>query len=225
MLTTPEDIIIANPQRMFVDTLAGAVEAEGMRIVHVTTTRAGLIDALRLGPDALCLTAWTFVDGGLAEVMPKLRSLAPNCGIVVVGGDRDRAVLSTALTMGVQGFIHTSRGLGVLLDAIQRLRMGEIVIEASLERSWQASASEEQQVRALASDLTPREYECLELIVSGMDTAAMSRRLGVSRTTVRSHVQSMLMKLCVHSRLEAAALAVRHQLLADTGRVRMVAGS
>ena len=63
--------------------------------------------------------------------------------------------------------------------------------------------------------LTPREYECLALVVSGMDTAAMSRQLGVSRTTIRSHVQSMLMKLSVHSRLEAAALAVQHHLLAE----------
>lgn len=225
MLTTHEDIIIANPQRMFVDTLAGAVESEGMRIVHVATTRAGLIDALRLSPDALCLTAWTFADGGLAEVIPKIRSFAPNCWLVVLGGDRDRAVLSAALTMGAQGFIHTSRGLDVLLDAIQRLRAGEIVIEASLERGRPVNSSEEQRVRALASDLTPREYECLSLVVSGMDTAAMSRQLGVSRTTIRSHVQSMLMKLCVHSRLEAAALAVQHQLLADTGRIQMVAGS
>ena len=59
-----------------------------------------------------------------------------------------------------------------------------------------------------------------------MDTAEMSRQLGVSRTTIRSHVQSMLMKLSVHSRLEAAALAVQHHLLADTTTpVRIAAGT
>ncbi|MCU1659637.1 MAG: two component transcriptional regulator, LuxR family, partial [Pseudonocardiales bacterium] len=52
-----------------------------------------------------------------------------------------------------------------------------------------------------------------ELLAEGLDTAAMARRLGVSRTTVRSHVQAVLTKLGVHSRLEAASLAIRFGLV------------
>jgi DNA-binding NarL/FixJ family response regulator len=226
VLSTHEEIIIANPQRMFVDTLTSAIEREGMRVVQVATTRAALVDAIRFSPDALCLAAWTFADGGLADAMPSVRSAAPNAWIVVLGSDSDRSVLSAALAVGVQGFIHTTRGLDVLLDAIRRLQAGEIVIEASLERSAPRHTAEEHRVRELAAYLTPREYECLALVVSGMDTAEMSRRLGVSRTTIRSHVQSMLMKLSVHSRLEAAALAVQNHLLADTTMpVRMASGT
>jgi two-component system, NarL family, nitrate/nitrite response regulator NarL len=51
--------------------------------------------------------------------------------------------------------------------------------------------------------------------VEGLDTTAMARKLSVSRTTVRTHVQSVLTKLGVHSRLEAASFAVRYRLLDD----------
>ena len=50
------------------------------------------------------------------------------------------------------------------------------------------------------------------MLVEGLDTAAMVGLLGVSRTTVRTHLQSVLTKLGVHSRLEAASFAVRHRL-------------
>jgi DNA-binding NarL/FixJ family response regulator len=50
------------------------------------------------------------------------------------------------------------------------------------------------------------------LLVEGLSTAAMVERLGVSRTTVRTHLQAVLIKLGVHSRLEAASFAVRHGL-------------
>lgn len=67
----------------------------------------------------------------------------------------------------------------------------------------------------LAAYLTIGERQCLRLLVEGRDTAQMAVRLGVSPATVRTHVQSLLTKLGVHSRLEAASLAVRHRLLED----------
>jgi DNA-binding CsgD family transcriptional regulator len=62
--------------------------------------------------------------------------------------------------------------------------------------------------------LTPRELEVLRLIAAGASTRAIAARLTISLATVRNHVQSLLGKLDVHSRLEAAAYAVRHGALA-----------
>jgi two-component system nitrate/nitrite response regulator NarL len=214
-------VILANPQRMFVETLVPALESADIDVVQVATSRAGLLQAVQRHPDALCLSAWSFSDGGLAEVIGDIRATAPGCRVVVLCGDSDPNTLSGALTVGVQGFIHTSRGLDVLLSLMRRLLAGEVVIEASLAREEVSSTREAQRIRKLATFLTPREQECLVMLVSGLDTAAMSHRLGVSRTTIRSHVQSLMMKLGVHSRLEAAALAVQHQLLQAAGGQRV----
>ena len=61
--------------------------------------------------------------------------------------------------------------------------------------------------------LTRREFEVLRLIASGANTRRMAERLRVSPTTVRNHVQNILGKLGVHSRLEAVAYVTRHRLL------------
>jgi DNA-binding NarL/FixJ family response regulator len=65
----------------------------------------------------------------------------------------------------------------------------------------------------LAAHLTGREWQCLELLVRGQNTRAMARQLNVSITTVRTHVQSLLAKLGVNSRLQAVALTMRTALL------------
>ena len=66
---------------------------------------------------------------------------------------------------------------------------------------------------AAGAGLTPREIEVLRFLVSGIGTKAAAQRLDVTRTTIRNHVQSILGKLGVHSRLEAVAYAHRHRLI------------
>ena len=65
---------------------------------------------------------------------------------------------------------------------------------------------------AAAPALTARELEILHLLTQGLSTARAADRLQVSRATVRTHVQNVMTKLGVHSRLEAVAYAVRHRL-------------
>jgi DNA-binding NarL/FixJ family response regulator len=57
--------------------------------------------------------------------------------------------------------------------------------------------------------LTPREREVLQLLTEGLDGAAIADRLYLSQATVRNHIQHILAKLGVHSRVEAVALALR----------------
>jgi DNA-binding NarL/FixJ family response regulator len=63
-----------------------------------------------------------------------------------------------------------------------------------------------------AMDLTRRELEILRLLTEGVSTAEAAQRLHVSQSTVRNHVQNLLSKLGVHSRLEAVAYATRNRL-------------
>jgi two-component system nitrate/nitrite response regulator NarL len=66
---------------------------------------------------------------------------------------------------------------------------------------------------AAAQTLTRREIEILRLLASGLRTTDIVERLHVSRATVKNHVQGILAKLGVHSRLEAVAYANRHRML------------
>jgi DNA-binding CsgD family transcriptional regulator len=87
---------------------------------------------------------------------------------------------------------------------------GEVVVNVPSRPARRLSRPD--QAEGLAALLTCRERQCLLMLVEGLDTAAMVARLGVSRTTVRTHLQAVLTKLGVHSRLEAASFAVRYGL-------------
>src|SRR5260370_214393 len=98
-----------------------------------------------------------------------------------------------------------------LVGGIDGVVRGEIVVDIPRELSMRW-AERIDGMHRLATLLTARERECLEMLVEGLDTAAMVARLGVSRTTIRTHIQAVLTKLGVHSRLAAAAGAGRYRL-------------
>ena len=87
--------------------------------------------------------------------------------------------------------------------------------ELEIRRSSQEVPDDEDRARAdrVASRLTRREAEVLEMLASGLDNATMAKAMGVSPTTVRNHIEHLLARLGVHSKLEAVVYAARHRLV------------
>ena len=79
---------------------------------------------------------------------------------------------------------------------------------ASPDPLWPMTSSEGEPV-----SLTRREQEVLRCLARGMSTAAIARKLSISAVTVRNHIQSILQRLDVHSKLAAVVYAYRHQLI------------
>src|SRR2546421_577944 len=85
-----------------------------------------------------------------------------------------------------------------------------------------ARSDEDRDAALLAEYLTPREREVLGLLTEGESSTSIARLLSLSPNTVRTHIQNVLTKLGVHSRFEAASLAVRHGILPERTRVVLV---
>jgi DNA-binding NarL/FixJ family response regulator len=122
----------------------------------------------------------------------------------------DQKVVSEALRIGFRGYLTKDTPVSKFVRAARTAVDGQVVYQQSLgagpRRRDEPGALEGQQ-------LTPREREVLALLVEGLSGVVIANRLGISRNTVRTHVQSILTKLQVHSRLEAATFAVRHRLV------------
>ena len=73
--------------------------------------------------------------------------------------------------------------------------------------AWRSSGEQ------LVQFLTPREREVLERLVRGQSTSAMAREMGVAYSTARTHIQNVLTKLGVHSKLAAVTFAVQHGIV------------
>jgi DNA-binding NarL/FixJ family response regulator len=212
-MAEPLDVVVADDHTLFVDALATVLRQRGHRVRFTASTRDGMVQGVSAFRPQVCVTDNRYPDGEAVEVIARLSRISPESKIVVLTADAGEEISRRALAAGAAGYVHKSRGLGVLLDALEKVAAGEVVVQGAIAPARPAATTGQPDLLRLAAYLTRRELECLAQLAAGLDTAAMARRLGVSQTTVRSHVQSVLSKLGVHSRLEAASLATRFGLV------------
>jgi len=82
-----------------------------------------------------------------------------------------------------------------------------------INRYQDLSHNGETEIESFPEALTPREREILTLLTSGHSTRDIANLLSISLNTVRNHIQHILQKLQVHTRLEAVAIAIKHDLI------------
>jgi two-component system nitrate/nitrite response regulator NarL len=123
--------------------------------------------------------------------------------------------LAKALRAGVRGYILKSMEPDDLVDAIQRVAKGEMVVAPALMlklASMLDSTQQSQSRESLMVSLTEREREILEHLAHGESNKAIARKLDISHDTVKLHVRHILAKLNLTSRVEAAIFAVEHRI-------------
>ena len=201
------DLVLGDDHEIFLDALAASLPSRGFTVLATADSVAATVTRVRQHRPEICLLDRYFADGDGIEALSALTGTK----ILMLTADGDARSMRRALARGAAGYVHKMCGLGVLSTAIRAVARGEVPVELSAAPAPRPAGSDE--MRRLAQYLTPRERECLRLIVEGQRTTSMANGLGVSRTTVRTHVQSVLTKLGVHSRLEAASCAMRHDLL------------
>lgn len=203
-------IVLCDDHAVFVESLVSVLVGAGFRVPAVARSLAGTIEAVRHHRPDVCLLSRHFSDGDGVAAIGRVIAVSPGTRILVLTAEGDTDAMRRAVRLGAAGYVDKTWGVRKLVQALQRVVDGAVVLDAPRATSPRSDISE---ARRLAAHLTARERECLTLLVEGLDTRAMTLRLGVSTTTVRSHVQALLTKLGVHSRLEAATFAVRYDLV------------
>jgi two-component system, NarL family, nitrate/nitrite response regulator NarL len=206
-------LVIGDGHQVLAEALEVVLSQQGFAVLAVALTVDSLRSRVLETKPRLCLIDRRLRDGDALETIGDLLAESPRTKVVVLTGDPDTDAVATALRAGVTGYLHKAHGVASLVSALHRVDEGEIVVDTIAPPPLPTAAAD---IRWRATYLTDREHECLTLLVEGLGTMAMASRLGVTPTTLRSHVQSVMTKLGVHSRLEAAALAVRYSLLDHT---------
>lgn len=210
------DLVLGDDHTLFAEALAGVLAKHAFVVRSVVRGISGVLDSVREHQPDVCIVERHFSDGDAISSIEDIIGRSPRTRVLILTADNDADGAAQALRAGAHGYVHKSAGFDALVDALARIVNSDgVVVEVPRQRIPQ-SAQDSQEVadaRRLAGYLTARERECLELIVEGLGTDAMAKRLGVSNTTVRTHSQRLLNKLGVHSRLEAASFAVRYSLL------------
>jgi two-component system, NarL family, nitrate/nitrite response regulator NarL len=197
---------------LFAEAIRSALDDAGMDAVGVVTSgRAALAYLEDDRPDVILLDLGLPDRSGLAVGREILDSW-PEAKLMVLTALDDPKAVEEAMRAGFCGYLTKDTPVSRFVSSIEAIVAGQVVFPHRFARRGQRAGSGDS-VWLLISQLTPREREVLGLLVEGADGRTIATRLGISRNTVRTHVQSILTKLQVHSRLEAATLAVRHRVV------------
>jgi DNA-binding NarL/FixJ family response regulator len=183
-----------------------------LTVVGTADSVATALDAtLAFKPDVV-LMDFGLPDGDGAHATEQIKALMPSIHVIMLTARTDDQALVRAIAAGCSGFVQKADAVEDLREAIIAAHLGELTTTPNeispLLRQLPPTH------RGLGADLTPRELEVLELMVSGLINKQVARQLGLQLNTVRNHSQNILYKLKAHSRLEAIAIAVRDGVIA-----------
>jgi len=203
------NILLVDDHTLFREGLESLLSRRDINVLAaVGSGQEGLRLATELEPDVVLL------DMRMPEMdgMEVLRQLRKNGFTNPVAIERD---LVASLRSGAQGYLLKDMEPDQLVLALRDIVAGKTVVAPDLApvlaRVVQGDSIAPEEESPFAK-LTPRENEILALLAEGQSNKVIARNLGISDGTVKLHVKSILRKLGIHSRVEAAVIAVEQGL-------------
>jgi len=208
-------VFLADYQPLFNEALEALITRDGTNeVVGQASAVPQIVAAVgQLKPDLFV------IDAGLAlgtrpTVIETILSELPDTKVILLAQDTDLELLLQAIRVGAVGVVGKKSGTQTVLRAVQAVLDGEGVVPRSMLPALfrRLLDMSDRSSDAPLSRLSPREREVLALLGRGWSNAQIGRELYISPHTVRTHVQNILQKLEMHSKLEAATFAMQHEL-------------
>jgi DNA-binding NarL/FixJ family response regulator len=175
---------------------------------HRWRDAASLAAALRLlhsEPDInLLLLDLDLPDSRGLGTLQQVRKAAPQVPVVVLSAHDDRDSVLAAIDHGAAGFLSKTVDAAQLVDGVRRALQGDVVLPAVLSRP--------QAEPGTVPEFSERQRDVLRLLIEGHSNKLISRALGLTDATVKTHLQAVYRKLGVESRTQAVLAAARWRL-------------
>jgi len=177
------------------------------------SAKEALVKALAHRPDVVVLDIRMPGKSGI-EVCRDIKSQLPEVAIIMLTSYAEDEMLFDAISAGAAGYVLKQGGGEDLVNAVRRVAEGDALLDPAvtqrvLARVRQATRQEQ---AAAFRDLTEQELRVLGLVSQGRTNKIIAKELFLGEGTVRNYVSSILSKLELTNRAEAAAYAVRHNL-------------
>lgn len=149
------------------------------------------------------------------ETLRKIRDMDSSAKVIILTVHDGREYLVESLNLGANGYMLKDSDSSSLVEAIKAVNQGGSYVHPNLAgelvREISKTGNGEKAKRGLES-LTKREYEVLSLIADGLSNKEISQKLIISEKTVKNHVSSILRKLEISDRTQAAIYAYKHNV-------------
>ena len=218
---TPIRILLVDDHTLFRRGLTALLSRDPMLQIVGDAADAGEAQrrAEALQPDVILLDNHLPGVNGV-DALPALREAAPGARLIMLTISEDGEDLAAALRAGACGYLLKTMEGEALSRAIHRAMRGEPVVADEMTgklvevfRQSAAPAPLAAEPAAQSGVLSPRETDILRGIARGDSNKVIARDLGIAETTVKIHVQHILRKLGVASRVQVAVIAVERGLI------------
>ncbi|GAB2760373.1 LuxR C-terminal-related transcriptional regulator [Terrabacter koreensis] len=202
-------LVLCDDHELILDTLGAALTGLGYDVVS-THAPPEALDAVRATQPDACLLDVNFPDGSGLDVLPLIRQVSPGTKVLIFSADNSSSVVRNAIALGASGYVRKDRGLLHLIESIDLAIGGHLAVEPGALQAALRTVDAADDPLWMLTFLTDREWEVLRCIADGLGTEEIATSLNVRRSTARTHVQNLLTKIGVHSRLQAVALVAAH---------------
>ena len=212
-------VLVIDDHTLFREGLQGLLRRRNIEVVAATGNgNEGLALAEEHKPDIVLLDMRMPNTDGIT-VLKQLLEHGMQMPIVILTTSSDERDLIEALRAGARGYLLKDMEPDELVAALRDINAGKTVVAPNLTQILAEVVQGKSAIPDMESspfdELTPRETEILGLLAEGQSNKVIARNLGISDGTVKLHVKAILRKLEVHSRVEAAVMAVEHGMRAN----------
>ena len=208
-------VIIIDDHTLFREGLQRLLVRHEIDVVSsVSNGEDGIKSIKKLEPDIVLLDLRMPNVNGI-DVLKNIREHNKSLPVVMLTTSDDEKDLIEAFRNGASGYLLKDMEPDDLVVALRDVLKGETIVAPNLVQilaKFHQGDDTEINITNLIATLTPRENEILELLAEGQSNKLIAKNLGISDGIVKLHVKSILRKLEIHSRVEAAVIAVEHGL-------------
>ena len=212
----PIRVLLVDDHQLLTGALAQLLDLEpDIEVVGVAATVAEAKEITRERMDVV-LMDYKLPDGTGADATRAIKARWPTARVVMLTALNDDETILESIQAGADGYLTKERVVEDVVSAVRAAHAGETLLPRSvIMRIAQrvASARDRSAEWEPVEMLTRRELEVLRALTEGLSTPEICEQLFISPNTLRTHVQNIMGKLRVHSKLEAVAFALRHRLV------------
>jgi len=209
-------VLFVEDHRLLADSLSALLRREpDIAVVGIAGSVAEAKELARNRLDVV-LMDYQLPDGTGAEATRAIKARWPAARVIMVTALTDDETVLESIQAGADGYLTKDRAAEEVVLAVRAAFAGETLLPRSViaEIARRVAVSRERtDERLMIEPLTPRELEVLRSLSEGLSTPEICERLFIAPNTLRTHVQNIMGKLRVHSKLEAVAFALRYRLV------------
>jgi two-component system, NarL family, nitrate/nitrite response regulator NarL len=211
-------VLIVQDHPLLASAIARVLEGQpDLAVSGVSASGAAAVASVELNKPDVVLMDFRLPDVSGPSAARTIKTAHAEAAIVFHSADESETALLDAIDAGATAYLTKDATADQIIEAVRRASAGEVLIPVELFARaiarQRAVVTKKREREQLLAEFTPRELDILHLLAEGLDTIAMSRRLGIAPHTVEWHVRHVIEKLQVHSKLQAVIAAARKGLI------------